>query len=77
MSGRLPAIRGEAVVRALRKAGFVVVRTKGSHHVMEHPLDATRRTVVPVHAGKDLKRGLLYKIIEDSGLTVEDFRELL
>ena len=44
---------------------------------MEHPLDATRRTVVPVHAGKDLKRGLLYKIIEDSGLTVEDFRELL
>ena len=52
---RLPAIRGDDVVRALERAGFVVARIKGSHHMMEHPGDPTRRTVVPVHAGKDIK----------------------
>ncbi|HJZ43096.1 MAG TPA: type II toxin-antitoxin system HicA family toxin [Hyphomicrobiaceae bacterium] len=36
-----------------------------------------RRTVVPVHAGKDVKRGLLRKIIDDAGLTVEEFCDLL
>ncbi len=33
MSGRLPSLRGEAVIRALKKAGFNVVRIKGSHHI--------------------------------------------
>jgi predicted RNA binding protein YcfA (HicA-like mRNA interferase family) len=59
------------------KAGFEVVRIKGSHYVMEHSKDAARRTVVPVHAGKDIKRGLLRKIIDDAGLTVAAFCDLL
>ena len=77
MSGRLPTLRGEAIVRALEKAGFVVIRIKGSHHILEHPDDPTRRTVVRVHAGRDIKRGLLRKIIDDAGLTVEEFTDLL
>jgi hypothetical protein len=32
---------------------------------------------VPVHQGKDIKRGLLRKIISDAGLTVEEFRAFL
>jgi predicted RNA binding protein YcfA (HicA-like mRNA interferase family) len=77
MSGRLPALRGAAVVYALEKAGFVVVRIKGSHHIMEHGDDPARRTVVPVHAGRDVKRGLLRKIIDDAGLSVDEFSDLL
>lgn len=77
MSGRLPSIRGDAVVRALEKAGFDVVRIKGSHHIMQQADDPTRRTVVPVHAGRDIKRGLLRKIIDNAGLTVEEFSDLL
>ncbi|MEQ1935758.1 MAG: type II toxin-antitoxin system HicA family toxin [Fimbriimonadaceae bacterium] len=77
MSGRLPSLRGAAVVRALEKAGFDAVRIKGSHHIMEHADGPARRTVVPVHAGRDIKRGLLRKIIDDAGLTVEEFSALL
>ena len=77
MSGRLPALKGTEVVHALERAGLRVDRVKGSHHVMEHPEDPTRRTVVPVHAGRDIKRGLLRKIIEDAGLTVDEFIALL
>ena len=44
---------------------------------MQHRSDPSRRTVVPVHAGKDLKRGLLFKIISDAGLNQDEFVELL
>jgi predicted RNA binding protein YcfA (HicA-like mRNA interferase family) len=37
------------VIAALRRAGFVVLRVRGSHHFLQHP--DGRRTVVPVPAG--------------------------
>lgn len=77
MSGRLPSLKAQEVIRALERAGFAVVRIKGSHHILEHRQDPSRRTTVPVHKGKDLPRGLLLKILADTKLTVEKFRELL
>ena len=38
---------------------------------MRHP-DA-RTTVVPIHTGEDIGRGLLRKIIRDARLDVEEF----
>jgi predicted RNA binding protein YcfA (HicA-like mRNA interferase family) len=55
--GRLPVVSGRNVVRALTRAGFVVDRIAGSHHVMVFPGDPTRTVTVPVHAGRDLKTG--------------------
>lgn len=62
-------------MKALQKAGFDVVRRKGSHVLVRHP--DGRTTVVPVHKGEDLGRGLLRKIIHDADLTKEEFLELL
>ena len=35
------------------------------------------RTVIPIHAGKDIKKPLVRAIIHDTQLTVEDFLDLL
>jgi predicted RNA binding protein YcfA (HicA-like mRNA interferase family) len=70
---KLPAMGGYQVIRALERAGLVVVRIKGSHHMMEDPEDPTRRTTVPLHKGKDLPKGLLHKIFHDVRLNVGDF----
>lgn len=77
MSGRLPAVSGRIMVRALERGGFVVVRIRGSDDVIEHTADPSRRTVVPVHGNEDLGRGLVRQIIDDVGLTTEQFLELL
>ena len=77
MSDRLPSLKADEVICALRKAGCEVTRIKGSRHIPRHRDDGSRDTVVPVHAGKDIKRGLLRKIIGDTGLTVEKFKGLL
>jgi predicted RNA binding protein YcfA (HicA-like mRNA interferase family) len=78
MAGGLPIVSGSRVVRALTRAGFVLDRIVGSHHVLAHPNDPTRRTVtVPVHSARDLKPGTLRAIIRQAGLTIEEFKELL
>ncbi len=77
MSPRLPALKPRDVIRALERAGFVQIRMRGSHRVFEHATDPARRTIIADHGGKDLPRGTLRDIIEQAGLTVEQFIALL
>ena len=53
--GKLPAVDGRHVIRALTRAGFIIDRVVGSHHVMVFPRDPRRTVTVPVHSGRDLK----------------------
>ena len=75
--GRLPALDGRRVVRALTRAGFTTDRIVGSHHVMVFPGYPTRTVTVPVHSGRDLKPGTLRSIIKQAGLSLEEFKALL
>jgi predicted RNA binding protein YcfA (HicA-like mRNA interferase family) len=61
----------------LTRAGFVVDRIVGSHHVLAYPGDPTRTVVVPVHAGRDLKPGTMRAIIRQAGLSVDEVSDLL
>ncbi len=74
---RLPALKPREVIRALERAGFVVVRIKGSHHILVHRDDRTRITNVPAHGARDLPRGTLADIIKQAGLSIDEFLELL
>ena len=75
MSKRLPAIKPKEAVRALEKAGWRIHRQKGSH-VSMHKEGVPELVVIPLHTG-DLPKGTLHGIIEDAGLTTEEFMELL
>ena len=72
----LPSLTAKDVVRALKRAGFAEDRQKGSHLVLIHPQSKVR-TVVPMHAGKSIKKPLLYAIITDSRLSTDEFLRLL
>ncbi len=72
--GERLTVSGAELLRALRRAGFVVLRIKGSHHVLRHP--DGRTTVVPVHRGESLGPGLLSKILRDCDLSREAFQAL-
>jgi predicted RNA binding protein YcfA (HicA-like mRNA interferase family) len=71
----LPRLRGREVVAALRRAGFVALRIKGSHHFLQHP--DGRRTVVPVHSGETIGPGLLHKILKDTEMEPQEFEAWL
>jgi predicted RNA binding protein YcfA (HicA-like mRNA interferase family) len=76
MSRKLPAVRPEAVIRALERAGFVLRRIRGSHHQLSHRDRPELRTTVPV-GNRDLRRGTLHAILRDCEITPEQFLELL
>jgi len=65
-----PAIKGNQLIKALRHHGFDVIRIKGSHHFLQHP--DGRCTVVPVHRGETIGRGLLAQILRDCEMSRED-----
>jgi predicted RNA binding protein YcfA (HicA-like mRNA interferase family) len=59
------------VIKALSKAGFKIVRQKGSHIFLT---DGKHKVTVPRHAL--IKKGTLLSIIQQAGLTREEFLEL-
>ena len=63
------------LIRALKRAGFVVHEQRGSHLTLKHPFNGNR-TTVPIHGG-DIKRGLMKKILKQAGLSENDFRCLI
>jgi predicted RNA binding protein YcfA (HicA-like mRNA interferase family) len=76
VSRQLPAVKPAKVLRALERAGFFIHHTKGSHYYLKHPEKPGLRVTVPYHSG-DLKRRTLMSIVEQSGVSIEEFLELL
>lgn len=68
---KIPGIHHPQAIRALRKAGFVVVR-EGKHTVMSN---GARILTIPRHS--PIHAFTMGGIAKDAGLTPEQFRELL
>jgi len=65
--GRLRRLSGRQVCRILGDNGFVEVRRRGSHVVMQLRLEGSTRTV-PVPDHDELRTGTLLSIIRQSQL---------
>nr|QNO53231.1 hypothetical protein HNLOENAD_00031 [Methanosarcinales archaeon ANME-1 ERB6] len=73
---KLPVISGKKLVIALKKAGFVEVRCRGSHVSLQKvTVEKTFKTVVPLH--RELAKGTLLDILHQTGLNKGDLIELL
>ncbi len=72
---QLPSLTGRQFITSLGKIGFEVARVRVRHHILIH--SDGRRTVIPVHYGETIGRGLLAQILRDCQITREEFRILL
>ena len=66
---RMPAVTGRQLIGALKRLGFEEIRIRGSHHYLRHR--DGRSTVIPIHRGESIGRGLLAKILRDVDLSRE------
>lgn len=71
---RLANISGKEAVRAFAKTGWRVIGQVGSHVVMTKP-DVRANLSIPQH--KELSVGTLRALIRHSGMTVEEFLDML
>ena len=73
---KLPIVSGKEVIKALSKIGFVHVRTKGSHAILNKQTDKGKITIpVPLH--KEVAKGTLKSIMNQAELSLEDFLKLV
>ena len=73
---KLPIIKDKQLIKVLNKLGFTKHRQKGTSHLVMIHLDG-RRTIVPIHPGKDIPRGTLKAILRDIEITNNYFTDLL
>ena len=72
--GKLPQISGRECVATLQRVGYYIKRQQGSHIILRRD-DPFAQLVVPDH--KTIDRGTLRAIIRQSGLSVDQFIDLL
>jgi predicted RNA binding protein YcfA (HicA-like mRNA interferase family) len=72
--GRLRVLSGREVCRILQRHGFVEVRQRGSHIVMQRRTGAGTVTV-PIPDHRELASGTLLSIIRQSGVPRAEFEE--
>ncbi len=58
-------MNGKELIKLLEKNGWVEVRNEGSHHIMKKD---SQTVSVPVHGSKSIKKGLLNRIMKDTGM---------
>ena len=56
---------GKELVKLLKKNGWILDRARGSHHIM---IKGDKTLSVPVHASKDLGKGILNRLMVQGGL---------
>jgi len=72
----LPQISGLKLLKIFHKAGFEIIRRKGSHVRLEKKTDEKIiKLTIPMY--DRLKKGTLSRILKDSKLTEEEFENLL
>jgi len=75
MNGKLPLLTATELIKILNKFEFQIIRQKGSHVYLKH--QDGRCTVVPLHPGRDIGRGLLKRILNEAEISREEFLEKL
>ena len=71
MNGKLPLLEAKELIKILNKMDFEVIRQRGSHIYLKHK--DGRCTVVPLHSGRDIGRGLLKRILNEIDVSREEF----
>ncbi|MFA5936293.1 MAG: type II toxin-antitoxin system HicA family toxin [Candidatus Paceibacterota bacterium] len=70
---KLPILSSKELVKIFEKAGYFVVRQKGSHIRMHHEI----RDSITIPNHKIIGRGLLKKILRDSQISVDNLIKLM
>ena len=71
-----PALKPKVLLSILQKAGWKIVRQKGSHIQLKHSDKIDFRVTIPFH-NEDLAPGTINSIIKQMGFTRKEFEELL
>ncbi|HQU55840.1 MAG: type II toxin-antitoxin system HicA family toxin [Chitinophagaceae bacterium] len=59
------------IIQLLKKKGYVLKRTSGSHHIYYHS-ELKKTIVVPVHGNKNIPKGTFMSILKQADIGKEE-----
>ena len=74
---RFPDVNSNQIVRVVVDLGFRFIRQSGTSHAIYFRESDNRRTTIPIHGKKSLKRKTIKAICRDVDITITELRELL
>lgn len=77
MNPRMPRLTGKKVEKALIRAGWYLHHSRGSHFYYRHSGYPGKQITLPIHAGEVIPQKTLKSILEQAGLSPEEFTKLL
>jgi len=77
MSDGFPNVNSKDMIRIVKKLGFELVRHAGSSHAIYFRKSDNKRTTIPIHGKKSLKRKTTKAICRDIGIDLEKLKKLL
>lgn len=72
---KLPIVSDKEVCTLLKKIGYYIDHQTGSHLILRNEKSPYRRITIPNH--KEIAKGTLKSIMRQTGLTLEEFLDLM
>jgi predicted RNA binding protein YcfA (HicA-like mRNA interferase family) len=77
MTSIFPDVNSKQMTKIIEKLGFEFIRQSGSSHAIYRRARDSRRTTIPIHNNKSLKRKTIKSICKDAGITLEELKNLM
>lgn len=77
MTNIFPDINSKQFVKVIEKLGFELIRQSGSSHAIYRRSNDGRRTTIPIHGNKSLKRKTIKSICKDVEISIDQLKDLL
>ncbi len=77
MTSVFPDVNSKQIVKVIEQLGFEFIRQSGSSHAIYYRVSDKRRTTIPVHGNKSLKRKTIRSICKDVDISLEELKKLL
>ena len=71
----IPSLTPGQIEKIIKKKGYELNRTKGSHKIYYHS-GLKHRVVIPFHK-KDLPKGTMLEILKQAGIKTDELNDLL
>jgi len=77
MTNIFPNVNSKQIIKIVEYLGFEFVRQSGSSHAIFLRAGDNKRTTIPIHGNKSLKRKTIKSICKDVGISLEELNKLV
>ena len=72
---KVPRVDARQLIKVVEKLGFKLVRQSGSHMIYKN--ECGIRLTIPFHSGKTLHPKIVKSVLNDTDISVDEFKKLL